>query len=220
MGLSKTRGFPGFPPNCAHWMGNMMINHEIMRQHEALPTVGGQFVDKATWGYHHNVRDRRLGRHTPSSRWNLRDRWRSQQSWPGDVLSFPKRGTTSSHACFNVFNFEYHFFLRECLAGASFSLAEIENGKPGISLAMPSDLFVFFHQALRGNREIAGSKSSHLAMIQAPWDRVSTSCLRVHCVTMILRIFTNTHGDKGIHPGDNYKIFNRQCACQCLNMPC
>ena len=28
MGLSKTRGFP---PNCGHWMGNMMINHEIMR---------------------------------------------------------------------------------------------------------------------------------------------------------------------------------------------
>ena len=112
-------------------------------------------------------------------------------------------------------------FSWECLAGASFSLAEIENGKPGISLAMLSDLVVFFHQALRGNREIAGSKSSHLVMIQAPWDRVSTSCLRVHCVTMILRIFTNTHGDKGIHPGDNYQIFNRQCASlQCLNMPC
>jgi len=82
--------------------------------------------------------------------------------------AFRKGGTTSSHACFNVFNFEYHFFLRECLAGASFSLAEIENGKPGISLAMLSDLVVFFHQALRGNREIAGSKSSHLVMIQAP----------------------------------------------------
>jgi hypothetical protein len=73
--------------------------------------------------------------------------------------AFRKGGTTSSHACVNVFNFEYqieyHFFLRECLAGASFSLAEIENGKPGISLAMLSDLVV------------AGSKSSHL-MIQAP----------------------------------------------------
>ena len=49
-------------------------------------------------------------------------------------------------------DFEYHFFLRECLAGASFSLAAIENGKPGISLAILSDLPVFFHP-LRGDRK-------------------------------------------------------------------
>ena len=181
MGLSKTRGFL---PNCGHWMGNMMINHEIMRN---------------TWSTKWpTCRQSHMGippqRHRPAT-WKAYTKQQMESSRQMEepaimtwrCLELSKKGYNLKPCLFNVFNsrtlddsgwgvlilgnspifslqlcrssiltfadYEHYFFLRECLAGAPFSLAEIENGKPGISLAMPSDLFVFFHQALRGNRK-------------------------------------------------------------------